>query len=107
MNRSRFVRIAVILIVGAIGLTFVLMGPGVLEAGSKAEYKFVRLVDEGAMPAITEALNREAELGWELEEMAVVPGEPGAVAPGSRCAAASTCILFLTSKLAQIVQEPY
>ena len=79
MNRSPFVRIAVILVVGAICLTFVLIGPSALEAGSKDEYKFVRLVDDGAMPTITDALNREAERGWELEEMAVVPGNPGTI----------------------------
>ena len=79
MNRSRFVRIASIVVVGAIALTFALRGPGVLEAGPKAEYKFVRLVDDGAMPVITNALNREAERGWELDEMAVVPGEPGKI----------------------------
>jgi len=79
MNGSRFVRIVVILIVGAIGLTCALMAPGVLEADSKDTYKFVRLVDDGAMPAITEALNREADRGWELEEMAVAPGKPGTI----------------------------
>lgn len=79
MNRNRCVRIAAILLVGVIGSMFVVMGPGVLEAGAKVEYKFVRLVDDGAMPAITDALNREAERGWDLEEMAVVPGEPGTI----------------------------
>ena len=79
MSRSRFVRIAVILVVAAICLTFVLIGPTVLEAGSKDEYKFVRLVDDGAMPTVTNALNREAERGWELEEMAVVSGDPGTI----------------------------
>ena len=79
MDRNHFVRIAVILFVGAICLTFVLIGPGALEAGSKNEYKFVRRVDDGAMPTITDALNREAERGWELEEMAVAPGDPGTI----------------------------
>jgi hypothetical protein len=79
MIKTSFVRIAAILFVGAIALTLVLMGPGVLEAGPKIEYKFVRLVDDGAMPGITDALNMEADRGWELEEMAVVPGEPGTI----------------------------
>ena len=79
MNRNRCVRIAAILLVGVIGSIFVLMGPGALEAGAKVEYKFVRLVDDSAMPAITYALNREAERGWDLEEMAVVPGQPGTI----------------------------
>jgi hypothetical protein len=72
-------RIAAILVVGAIALVFVLTAPGALEAGPKTEYKFVRLVDDGAMPVITDALNREANRGWELDDMAVVPGEPGKI----------------------------
>jgi hypothetical protein len=79
MNGSRIVRFAAILVVGAIALGIVVTAPGVLEAGPKTEYKFVRLVDGGAMPVITDALNREAERGWELEEMAVVVGEPGTI----------------------------
>ena len=79
MNKSSLVRIVAILVVGAICLTFVLIGPSALKAGSKAEYKFVRLVDDGAMPTVTDALNSEAERGWELEEMAVAPGNPGTI----------------------------
>jgi hypothetical protein len=79
MNRKNLVRIAVALVVGAIALTFVLIGPDTSEASSKAEYKFVRLADDGSMPTITQALNREADRGWDLDQMEVVPGEPGAI----------------------------
>jgi hypothetical protein len=79
MRKENVARFAVVLVLGLVAVAFVVMGPGALEAGSTTEYKFVRLVDDGAMPVITEALNVEAERGWELEEMAVVPGEPGAI----------------------------
>lgn len=79
MKNQEVARFAVILVLGLIALAVVVMGPRALEAGSTPEYKFVRLSDDGAMPVITQALNLEAERGWELEEMAVVPGEPGAV----------------------------
>ena len=79
MKKENVVRFSVLLILGLVALAIVVIGPGALEAGSQTEYKFVRLVDDGAMPVITNALNVEAERGWELEEMAVVPGEPGAI----------------------------
>jgi len=79
MGNQKVARFAVLSVLGLVVLALVVFGPGVLEAGAKTEYKFVRLVDEGAMPEITQALNSEAERGWELEEMAVVPGEPGAI----------------------------
>ena len=79
MSNVKIARFSALLILGSVALAFVVFGPGLLEAGAKIEYKFVRLVDDGAMPAITQALNVEAERGWELEEMAVVPGEPGAI----------------------------
>lgn len=79
MKKQEVARFAVILALGLVALAVVVMGPRALEAGSTSEYKFVRLSDDGAMPVITQALNVEAERGWELEEMAVAPGEPGAV----------------------------
>ncbi|MBW3564886.1 MAG: hypothetical protein KY459_09195 [Acidobacteria bacterium] len=45
------------------------------DAGGKTEYKFVRLLDVGSMPAITEALNLEAERGYELKEMEALDGQ--------------------------------
>lgn len=79
MSNEKIVNFVVMLVLGLVALAVVMMGPGALEAGPSTEYKFVRLVDDGAMPVITQALNVEAERGWELEEMAVVPGEPGAI----------------------------
>ncbi len=79
MSNMKNAKYSVYLVLGLVALALVIFGPGVLEAGAKSEYKFVRLVDDGAMPVITQALNVEAERGWELEEMAVVPGEPGAI----------------------------
>lgn len=79
MSNAKVARFAVIMFLGLVALAFVVIGPGALEAGSKTEYKFVRLVDDGAMPVLTQALNVEAERGWELEEMAVIPGEPGTI----------------------------
>ncbi len=79
MSNEKIARFSVFLILGLVVLAYVVIGPGVLEAVSKTEYKFVRLVDDGAMPVITQALNVEAERGWELEEMAVIPGEPGTI----------------------------
>lgn len=79
MGSGKIARYAVSVILGSVLLALVVFGPGVLEADAKTEYKFVRLVDDGAMPVITQALNVEAERGWKLEEMAVVPGEPGAI----------------------------
>ena len=55
------------------------LAPGMIEAGADHEYKFVRLVDDGAMPVISEALNREAERGWTLTHMAAVAGDPGTI----------------------------
>lgn len=79
MSNVKIARISVVFILGLVALALVMIGPGALEAGSKIEYKFVRLVDDGAMPAITQALNLEAERGWKLDEMAVVQGEPGTI----------------------------
>ncbi len=79
MSNQTIARYSGFLILGLVAVALVVIGPGFLEAGAKNEYKFVRLVDDGAMPVITQALNVEAERGWELEEMAVVPGEPGAI----------------------------
>lgn len=79
MSDQRVWRFAVMLVLGLVVLALVVFGPRALEAGSKSEYKFVRLVDDGAMPAITQALNVEAERGWELAQMSVVPGDPGAI----------------------------
>ncbi|MCP4902015.1 MAG: hypothetical protein GY906_34045 [bacterium] len=79
MKSSQFMRVATIIVIGTVAVTLSLMIPSVIAAGPKHEYKFVRVVDEGAMPTITEALNREADSGWELEEMTVVPGEPGSI----------------------------
>ncbi len=79
MSRNRSLRLASILLIGAIGVVFALSADGILEADSQPEYKFVRLTDDGAMPVISDALNREAERGWELEEMAVVAGETGTI----------------------------
>lgn len=79
MRNEMIAKVSVYLILGLVVLALVVFGPGALEAGAKTEYKFVRLVDEGAMPEITQALNLEAERGWELEEMVVVQGEPGAI----------------------------
>ena len=79
MNRRNLIWLTVI---GTLALAAVILvdpGTPLLEAGSPDEYKFVRLVDDGAMPVITEALNREAERGWALEEMAVTAGEPGTI----------------------------
>jgi hypothetical protein len=72
-------RIAALLLVLVAVLALSIAAPRVIEAGPQHEYKFVRLVDEGAMPSITDALNREAERGWRLEQMSVIQGEPGAV----------------------------
>ncbi len=79
MARTRFLRFGVILFVGAIALLAAFMVPRAIEAGPKHEYKFVRLVDDGAMPVITDALNREVDRGWKLAEMSVVAGEPGTI----------------------------
>jgi len=79
MSNENITKFSVCVILGLVVLALVVVGPVVLEAGATTEYKFVRLVDEGAMPEITQALNTEAERGWELEEMAVVPGQPGAI----------------------------
>ncbi len=72
-------RITALLLVLVAVLALSIAAPRVIEAGSKHEYKFVRLADEGAMPSITDALNREAERGWRLEQMSVASGEPGTV----------------------------
>jgi hypothetical protein len=79
MGNVRHSRLVVVGVLGVIALGIAVAAPAFIEASPQHEYKFVRLVDEGAMPVITEALNREAERGWELKEMAVAPGEPHAI----------------------------
>jgi len=70
---------AILLITLGVVLVVSVMAPGIIEAGAEHEYKFVRLLDEGGMPSISEALNREADAGWKLTQMAVDGGDPGAI----------------------------
>jgi hypothetical protein len=79
MDNGKLIRIVFIALLCAAALGIATAAPELIEASPQHEYKFVRLVDEGAMPEITEALNREAERGWELKEMAVASGEPGVI----------------------------
>jgi len=55
------------------------VAPAIIERGPAHEYKFVRLIDSGAMPVITDALNHEAEEGWSLTTMSAVAGQPGTI----------------------------
>ena len=72
-------RLAILVVALVATLAVSVLAPRVIEAGPKLEYKFVRLVDEGAMPTISAALNREADRGWRLEEMSVVAGNPSVI----------------------------
>lgn len=79
MARDGLFRIAVLVLIGVIALSLALIASESAGAAPGSEYKFVQLVDSGAMPKITEALNREAEQGWKLEEMSVTSGDPGTI----------------------------
>ena len=77
--KKSYGRIVALSLLLAAALVVSFAAPRIIEADSRHEYKFVRLVDEGSMPSITRALNREAEAGWRLEKMSVAQGEPRAI----------------------------
>ena len=79
METKRIARITALVLVLVATVVVSIAGPQLIANDSHREYKFVRLVDDGAMPSVTEALNREAERGWQLDTMEVVAGNPGAI----------------------------